>query len=102
LLAAYDEPRETHAVDLAVVDVTADAARIALESAWDPRRERVIVAQPPHSPSTSRRLTRIYLSFFPVAQPARNSAMSLPIEVASLCSLSVESPPAIPMTPIRF
>ena len=33
LLAAYGEPRETHDVDMAVVDVTADDARIALESA---------------------------------------------------------------------
>lgn len=32
LLAAYGEPRETHDVDLAVLDVTADAARLALES----------------------------------------------------------------------
>jgi hypothetical protein len=33
LLAAYGEPRETHDVDVAVVDLTADAARRALESA---------------------------------------------------------------------
>lgn len=33
LLAAYGEPRETHDVDLAVIDVSADAARLALESA---------------------------------------------------------------------
>jgi hypothetical protein len=32
LLAAYGEPRETHDVDLAVVDVTAGQARLALES----------------------------------------------------------------------
>jgi len=33
LLAAYGRPRETHDVDLAVVDVTAEAARLALEAA---------------------------------------------------------------------
>lgn len=32
LLAAYGEPRETHDVDLAVVDVTAEATQRALES----------------------------------------------------------------------
>ena len=36
LLAAYGEPRETHDVDVAVVDLPADAARLALESAGIP------------------------------------------------------------------
>ena len=36
LLAAYGEPRETHDVDLAIVDLTADAARQVLDAAGLP------------------------------------------------------------------